>query len=683
MAYEVNFTDSVNKGSITVEENTLNTETSLGLPGRNLADYGNIVLENFLHLLENFANNNSPQNPVEGQLWYDTTDGVDQLKIYDGAQWVSAGGLKKATSEPEASTSTLGDLWVDTANQQVYLYSGSGWVLIGPEYAEGASTGAKFETILSTNNVEFPVIKNYSNNVVVSIISSGYDVNGNFIGMFVPKLAIPGFSSINPGTNLASNIGGIPLKYYGISEKTENLLVSNVSYPGTSFARLDANNIFTKTLRVQNNGGISIGETPTLTLSVSGSISEVRNAATDGSIDFKVNNAGTSTTALRIYNNTKIAVGSPTKIPTEALDVVGNVKTSGTINVGSTSESTSINTGSLVVAGGVGITKNLNVGGSIAVDGTLTINNLLPVSTGTKNIGTSTSKFNNVYATTFYGNLVGDLSGNISGSASSAGRLSSPTTFVLTGDVTAPSFTFDGQTGGTTKTFSTTLSDTFFTSKPSVTVVENTDQVLINRPGTGLRTIEQRNLLSIIPSTAQGPLVPVGTILPYSGISAPTGWAICDGSEYSISTYGELFEVIGSRFGVSSSPTTLFRVPDMRGRTLIGHLLGATTGNRVLKDTAAQTVGNYGGSESKLIDKNQLPDHYHTLQGDAGTQFYATTNVTGVVDSSAVSTSISGGDPGSGLPRTDSIEGFTLQEEFDTVPPFATVSFIIYHGVFQ
>lgn len=680
MAYEVNFTDSVNKGSITVEENTLNTETSLGLPGRNLADYGNVVLENFLHLLENFANNNSPQNPVEGQLWYDNTDGVDQLKIYDGAQWVSAGGLKKATSEPEASTSTLGDLWVDTANQQVYLYSGSGWVLIGPEYAEGANTGSKFETILSANNVEFPVIKNYSNNVVVSIISSGYDVNGNFIGAFTPKLTISGFTSINPGTNLASNIAGLPLKYYGTSEKSENLLVSGVSYPGTSFARLDANNIFTRTLRVQNNGGISIGETPTLTLSVSGSISEIRNAATDGSIDFKVNNAGTSTTALRIYNNTRIAVGSPTKIPTEALDVVGNIKTSGTINVGSTDESTSISTGSLVVSGGAGITKNLNVGGSLDVDGTLTINDLVPVSAGIKNIGTSTFKFNNVYANTFYGNLIGNLSGNISGSSASAGRLSSPTTFVLTGDVTAPSFTFDGQTGGTTKTFTTTLSDTFFISKDSVTAVEVTDQVLINRPGTGLRTIEQRDFLSVIPNTAQGPIVPVGTILPYGGTTAPAGWFICDGSEYSISKYEALHSVIGSNFGVSSSPSTLFRVPDMRGRTLLGHLLGATTGNRVLSDTAAQTVGNYGGSESSLIDETQLPNHYHSLQGDAGTQFYATTNVTGVTDSAVVSTTISGGDPGSGLPRTNGIDGFTSQEEFSKVPPFATVSFIIYHG---
>lgn len=673
MAYEVNFTDSVNKGSLTVEDNTLNTETSLGLPGRNLTDYGNVVLENFLHLLENFANNNSPENPVEGQLWYDTTDGVNQLKVYDGTQWISAGGLKKATSEPEASTSTLGDLWVDTANQQVYLYSGSGWILVGPDYSEGASTGSRFETVISTTNVEIPVIKNYVDNKVVSIISAND---------FTPKLSIPGFSRIYPGVNVSGNIGGTAGKYYGISEKSENLLVSGVSYAGASFARLDANNIFTRSLRVQNNGGISIGETPTLTMSVSGSVSEIRNAASDGSIDFKVNNAGTSTTALRIYNNTKIAVGSPTKIPTEALDVVGNIVVSGSISVGSTTESSSISTGALTVPGGVGIAKNLNVGGNLDVDGDTTINDLIPSATGTKNIGSTLLKFNNVYATNFYGNFVGSLAGNISGASASAGKLSSPTTFAMTGDVTAPSFVFDGQTGSTTKTFTTTLSDTFFTSKSAVSTVEITDQILINRPGTGLRTIDQEDLVSVIPNTAQGPLMPVGTIVPYGGETAPAGWFICDGEEYSISTYGALHAVIGSRYGISTSPSTLFRVPDTRGRSLLGHLAGATSGNRVLNDGAAATIGNYGGSESSLINENQLPNHYHSLQGDAGTQFYATTNVTGVADSEAVSTSISGGDPGSGLPRTEGIDGFTSQEEFTTVPPFATVNFIIYHGVF-
>ena len=51
----------------------------------------------------------------------------------------------------------------------------------------------------------------------------------------------------------------------------------------------------------------------------------------------------------------------------------------------------------------------------------------------------------------FTGNLVGNVSGTVSGRAGSADKLTSATTFELTGDVTAAAFTFDGQTGGTQK----------------------------------------------------------------------------------------------------------------------------------------------------------------------------------------------------------------------------------------
>ena len=90
MPYQIEYTDSINKGSIIVEDATLNTETSITLPGRNVTSYGQAVSENFLHLLENFASANAPARPVEGQLWYDTSDGVNQLKLYDGTTWTAS-----------------------------------------------------------------------------------------------------------------------------------------------------------------------------------------------------------------------------------------------------------------------------------------------------------------------------------------------------------------------------------------------------------------------------------------------------------------------------------------------------------------------------------------------------------------------------------------------------------------
>ena len=55
MAYTIPYTDEANKGVITIEDNTINQETSIKLPGRNTTAYGTVIAENFLHLLENFA----------------------------------------------------------------------------------------------------------------------------------------------------------------------------------------------------------------------------------------------------------------------------------------------------------------------------------------------------------------------------------------------------------------------------------------------------------------------------------------------------------------------------------------------------------------------------------------------------------------------------------------------------
>ena len=104
MSYRIFRTNQLN-GSITVEDNTIDDTTSLRFPGRNTTGYGQIIGEDLLHLLENFASPSEPSTPIQGQLWYDTTEGVNQLKVYDGTGWGAAGGLKKGSSAPESESS--------------------------------------------------------------------------------------------------------------------------------------------------------------------------------------------------------------------------------------------------------------------------------------------------------------------------------------------------------------------------------------------------------------------------------------------------------------------------------------------------------------------------------------------------------------------------------------------------
>lgn len=65
-------------GSVTVTANTINTSfCSLRLFGQNKTLYGEGVNENFLDLLENFANTAPPVNPIPGQIWFKTDPTYD------------------------------------------------------------------------------------------------------------------------------------------------------------------------------------------------------------------------------------------------------------------------------------------------------------------------------------------------------------------------------------------------------------------------------------------------------------------------------------------------------------------------------------------------------------------------------------------------------------------------------
>ena len=100
--YKVNFTDPRKEGFIIepyqtngaispvsqiLDASAPRADTSLLLYGRDVPNYGERVAENFVQLLENFAGPAQPQNPIEGQLWFDTGT------IYTVSAWSSADTL--------------------------------------------------------------------------------------------------------------------------------------------------------------------------------------------------------------------------------------------------------------------------------------------------------------------------------------------------------------------------------------------------------------------------------------------------------------------------------------------------------------------------------------------------------------------------------------------------------------
>ena len=671
MAYTISYTDAANKGTIVLEDNTLNTTTSLQIPGRNTTAYGSAIATNFLHLLENFAFNTAPSNGVEGQLWYDNTAGSESLKVYDGTNWVSAAGIKKAVSAPDVSASQLGDLWVDTDNQQLYLFSGSGWVLIGPEFSDGLSTGVSPASIIGTDNISYTVIQLDVLSKPAAIISTS---------AFTPKTAIEGFTTISPGVNLSSIdiTGAGNLKFIGTSEKAESLVVSGSPVAAANFLRADVISTTNYPINIQNNTGINYGLNAELNIGIEGSAGVIQHQIEGSNIDIRVKNNGILTTVLRVDSNLRVGINNTA--PDEALDITGNLKASGTAAIDAVTQSETIGTGALVVKGGAGIAKNIHAGGTLNVAGTSTLTDIMPLAHNTYNLGTDAIKWKNIHSVSFTGNLVGNVSGTVSGRAGSADKLTSATTFQLAGDVTAPAFTFDGQSGGTTKTFNATISNTIIGGKSATVSSQADDEFLLNRVtgATGLAKITRANLFSSVATN------PAGVMMAYGGNTAPQDWLMCDGSEYRISDYTLLFAAIGYNFGAEASVTTgFFKVPDLRGRTTVGKdNMGGTSAN-VITDESADIMGSQDGQENIDIQVTNLPDHKHDLRGDALTQFYAINDLAApTTDTGAFRgdgpTATNGGQylPNSGGIESDSAVGQPL----NLMNPHLIINYIIYTG---
>lgn len=683
MAYEVSYTDSVNKGVIVVEDSTLNTETSLSLPGRSSTAYGQAIAENFLHLLENFANTTPPLRPVEGQLWYDNTDGVDQLKIYDGTTWSASGGLKKSTTQPAVANSLAGDLWVNTDAQQLYLFTGSQWVLVGPDFSDGLLTGARAEVIVGTDDLAYNVLTIKIEDKTAAIVSSR---------AFTPKSTITGFrSGVQAGFNIASTpiVGSETLKYYGIAEKAENLYVNGDSVPASNFLRGDAASTTNYQLKVKSNDGIQVGSGGQLNIKISGEAGVIQHNTSGANIDFVLREGNNNNTVLRIDSTQKVGVNNTA--PEADLDVVGDVtvrskptdSNTGVLTVESTINSTGINDGSLIVKGGVGIGKNLNVGENVDIGGVLTTGNVEPDSNSQRNIGSATLKYDQVYATTFFGNLQGNVSGTVTGRAGSADRLASATTFAVDGDVENNSFAFDGQTGGSTKTFDVRIRNSFISNKDVIYSVDNADEILVNKVigESGLYRVTKRNFLKDIP------LIPPGSMLPYGGSEAPDGWLLCDGSEVRKSDYNLLWEAIQFNFRdatlISDGGVNYFALPDLRGRFPLGaDNMGGPSANRVTS-SAADGIGNSSGEESKTIGIENLPEHEHDLEGPSGTQYYGIRVGAGApLDEAAIALPI---EPGAGGTQGFASSGGVLTSSalgspLNVMNPYLVINYIIYTG---
>jgi microcystin-dependent protein len=537
------------------------------------------------------------------------------------------------------------------------------------------------EQIDDSDGIPRIVLNFYVEDIPVFIISKD---------SFTPKISIAGFSSIQSGLNVTTdNVDdiGLTAKLYASAASADALTIGNVNIPAGRFLRTDAINTTEFGFNIRNNAGLAVGIDGNFSLTTSATAAKIYNSAEGSSIDIQTNRgSGIPETILRVFDN---RVGINIENPNEVLDVNGNISVNGSLIVSNTNSATNLVNGTIRTAGGASIAKNLIVGDGVQISGTTVTNTIQPAIGDTYDLGITGRRWNVVRAKNIEADIiVGSFQGDINGNATTASNLRSTTTFLMTGDVSAPSFSFDGLVGGATKTFNTTLTADIITSKsfPSPNLSTNNDTILVFRSGTGLQKQTRDVFVADL-------AVPIGSIMPFAGTSAPYGYLLCDGSEVEREKFKPLFDLIGFTYsntsylagsfivgrtytiefigttnfiavgatsndvgivfvatGVGSgtgiaSATFLngvdtFRLPDLRGRFPLGRdnmdnnlVVPNATGGFIdggggnsdrVPGTAPDNLGGSGGQSSTSLIVGNLPQHEHTMQGSTGQQYYAT-----------------------------------------------------------
>jgi hypothetical protein len=569
MAYTLRFSDPNTTTTITVLSKTEGTginidSTSLTLVGSGYQNYGLPVAQNFLKLLENFASPSEPLHAIKGQLWYDTSyTSKPVLRINNGTgtsgRWPSANGIYQQIVDPTIRYTSIadGDIWVDTANNQLKIRYSNQWTIVGPSVLNGDNkTGTETVLIPATDGNSYPIVKNWVNGYVVEIIS---------YNAFTPRTVIDGFATIKIGTNITTKVLA---KYNGLAEKA-SALEASAGNVVTSFDLLKnkaTSQTHTGTFYIEDSNGLYIRPT-----SNSNSLKLYSNINNNGFVNYEGLSlqVGINNNSYLKFNSlyANIGINTNTTSTSPTLDVGGGARFTGAVSI------TSNATVALSVAGG-GTFNGLSSSNGLTVTGTITSTGKLiirpqtdadaiaiePMNNNLYDIGTSLKKFRSIYVSNIYG--VDIFAGTVTGSASS---LTNSKKFIIQGPITSTSAVSFNGTADVTLVTSVTRS---LINDPTTTYTTTATQtLLVLNTATTTSNIEKISKSSFL-SDVYPILIQPGMIIPFStSTSIPPGFLVCNGQSTNTSLYPLLYAIIGTFYGTAGAGT--FRVPNMSTTTLI------------------------------------------------------------------------------------------------------------------
>lgn len=284
---------------VSIDDQTINTTaTDLRFVGRNYAGYGEIQNENFLHLLENFSNNIPPSRPLSGQLWYDSSN--KKLKFYDGNKFKVASGAE-ASATPPAGLS-VGDFWFDTQEEQLFAWTGTEYILVGPDRAPVlGETEAIPAVVKDITGSDQSILKLQVGGKTIGLISNSEFTINSVIN------PIDGFNSVKKGINLSdfqtTIVDSSEYKLWGTAVNAEKL--NGLS--SADFLR-SANTVFTTIVAFQDSG-FTVGDQKDLKISIANGNEVILENTLGNSLIFRIT-SGAETRDILLAREDGLVPGS-------------------------------------------------------------------------------------------------------------------------------------------------------------------------------------------------------------------------------------------------------------------------------------------------------------------------------------------------------------------------------------
>jgi hypothetical protein len=333
MSYSIVKTDGTQLTAV-VDGTIDQVTTDITLIGKNSTAYGLSLNDNFIHMLENFANTTQPNFPIKGQLWYDTQQ--EKLKVYNGSAFVVTAGTSVSSSEP--SGFSAGDLWINSDSGQLYFNDGVslGGVIAGPIYTRSQGfSGFEVQDVLDINSLTHTVVNLRVGTTLLGVFSKT---------AFTPSFTNPANSSLDSTTfpemiEVGFNVSRYPDVAFTVPVSAANALTDGTStFPPSSFVTTAGNSIIdvgadgvNGALYIKAAKQLVLGPGNDIEISVQPEYSgpqtfQIKSKYANQNFDISLNNTSSGQTSAFFINAQQKFTGIYNNSPQATLDVNGTIR---------------------------------------------------------------------------------------------------------------------------------------------------------------------------------------------------------------------------------------------------------------------------------------------------------------------------------------------------------------------